>query len=98
MFIKIHKSYRNIVAICDSDLIGKRFEEGKFQLHLKENFYKGEEKEVEELIELIRKQSAFDATFNVVGKESIHAAIEAGVISQNDVSELAGIPYALTLL
>ena len=30
MFIKIHNSYRNVVALADADLIGKKFEEGKF--------------------------------------------------------------------
>ena len=39
MLVKIHKSYRNVVAVCDSDLIGKKFEEDKFQLDLKESFY-----------------------------------------------------------
>lgn len=28
MNIKIHESYRNIVALADSELIGKTFEEG----------------------------------------------------------------------
>ena len=27
MFIKIHKSYRDVVAICDKELIGKIFNE-----------------------------------------------------------------------
>ena len=30
MFINIIKSYRYITAVCDKELIGKRFEEGKF--------------------------------------------------------------------
>jgi hypothetical protein len=41
--IKIHKTYRDVIAICDSDLIGKIFEEDKFQLNVKENFFKGKE-------------------------------------------------------
>ena len=40
MLIKIHRAYRDVVAICDSELIGKRFEEGKFQLEIKEDFFR----------------------------------------------------------
>ena len=29
MLIKIHKGYRKTVALCDSDLIGKTFEQDK---------------------------------------------------------------------
>ena len=44
MLVRIIKSYKNIVAVCDSELLGKKFESGKFQLDIKESFYKGEEK------------------------------------------------------
>ena len=29
MLVKIHKSCREVVAICDKDLLGKEFHEGK---------------------------------------------------------------------
>ncbi len=50
MQIKIIKTNRTIVAVCDSELLGKKFEEGKFQLEVKENFFKGEETEEEKAI------------------------------------------------
>jgi len=34
MFIKITKSYRDIVAVCDSSILGKKFEQGNLQLDL----------------------------------------------------------------
>ena len=49
MFIKITKSYRDIVAVCDSSILGKKFEQGNLQLDLKESFYKGEEVQEENL-------------------------------------------------
>ena len=102
MLVKIHKSYRNLVAICDSDLIGKKFEE-KFEkgiklLDLRESFYKGEEKTYKETIEIIKKQSPEDSTFSIVGKESIKAAKEAEIITKHGVKKIHGIPYALVLL
>ena len=55
MFVKIHKTYRDIIAICDSELIGKTFEEGKFQLDVKESFYKGEKVSEEKAVEIMQK-------------------------------------------
>ena len=102
MLVKIHKSYRTLVAICDSNLVGKKFEEkfekGIRQLDIRENFYKGEEKTCKEVIEIIKRQSIEDATFNIVGKESIKAALEAGIITKTGIKHIQGIPYALVLL
>lgn len=98
MLIKIHKSYRDVVAICDVDLIGKRFEEGKFQLDIKESFYNGEKVSVEEALDLMRNMLKEDATFNIVGNKSVQTAIKAGVITKEGVGEIQGIPFALILL
>ena len=98
MQVKIQKSYRDIVAICDSGLLGKRFEQGKFQLDIKESFYRGEEKTKTEVLDIIKNMSAEDATFNIVGKESTDTALKAGIISQKGIKEISGIPFALVLL
>lgn len=98
MYIKIHRSYRNVVAVCDRDLIGKKFEEGKRQLDIRENFYKGQEVNKEEAVKIMIMQSKEDSTFNIVGRKSIDAAIEAGIIEEGDVDTIQGIPFALTLL
>ena len=98
MQVKTHKSYRNIIAICDTDLLGKKFEQDKFQLDVKESFYKGEEKSKQEILDIIQKEDAEDATFNIVGKDSINTALESGVIAQESVGEIQGIPFALVLL
>ena len=53
MFIRVIKSYRDVVALCDSELLGKKFEEGDFQLDIKESFYKGDEVSEEEASKII---------------------------------------------
>ncbi len=102
IYIKLHKSYRALVAMCDANLIGKKFEEkfsgGIKQLDLRENFYKGEEVSEEEAIKLIRYQAKEDSTFNIVGKESIEAAHKAGLIDKKFVKTIQGVPYVLVLL
>ena len=54
MFVNIIRTYRDVVAICDKELIGKKFYEGKFQLDVKENFYKGEEMDEEKTIQILK--------------------------------------------
>ena len=98
MYVKIHKSYRDVVAICDADLIGKKFEEGKKQLNLKESFYKDKKISFEEAIRLIQFQKCEDATFNLVGPESVKAGKESGIINEEGVKTVQGVPFALILL
>jgi len=98
MLVKVHKSYREVVAICDSELLGKKFEEGVKLLNVRENFYNGEELNKEETIKKIKFHAKEDATFNIVGKESIDAAIQAGIINEDSVGTIKDIPYALKLL
>jgi len=98
MFVNIIKSYREIVAVCDSELIGKRFEEDNLQLDVKESFFKGELKTREEAIEVMTEMKLEDATFNIIGDRAVKAALEAGVIRPGHVGKIAGISYALILL
>lgn len=97
MYIKIHEAYRLIVALCDSNILGKKFEEGNIQLDVSERFYKGEELEKKEIIELIKKYARDDATFIIAGKEAVKTAIEAGIIDKSAPKKIAGIPHVLVL-
>ena len=98
MIIRIIKTYRDVVTLCDKELLGKCFEEGEFQLDIKESFYKGDETTEEEAIILLQNMSNEDATFNIVGKKSVNTALKAGVISQEGVGKIKGIPFALILM
>jgi hypothetical protein len=101
-FINVMNSYRYVVAVCDKELLGKVFEQGKFQLDIKESFYKGKEgKEIsseEELLEIIKRMAGEDATFNIVGKHSVNAALKAGVIAKEGIGKIKGVPFALVLI
>ncbi len=98
MYIKIHKSYRTVVSLCDADLIGKTFEEGKKILDCRESFYKDRKVTKEEAIKILKKESDEDATFNIVGEKSVQAAVEAGLIDKSDFATVDKIPFTLTLL
>lgn len=98
ILIKIHQTYRDVIAICDSDLLGKKFEQGNLQLDIKESFYKGKEKTRQEIIQIMKDLSREDSTFNIVGEDSIKCALEAGIISKDGIKKIQGIPFALVLL
>ena len=98
MLVNIIKSYREVVAICDSELLGKYFEEGNFQLDVKESFYKGNKKTEQEVIQIIIDMKSEDATFNLVGERAVNAAIKAGLISEDSVRKIQGIPFVLVFM
>ena len=98
MLVRIIKSYRDIVAVCDSELLGKRFEENNFQIEVKESFFKGEDFPEDKVVEIMRKMSLEDSTFNIVGEKSVGAALKAGIISEGQIGEIQGIPFAIILL
>lgn len=97
MLIKIHEAYRRIVAVCDAELLGRRFEQGKMQLEVKEDFYNGEKKTEAEVIEILRIEGTEDATFNLVGKKAVNAGIRAGIINKGGIIKIRGVPHALGL-
>jgi len=98
MYLKIHKSYRNVVSLCDKELIGKIFEEGKLQLDIRENFYLGEEVSEEKAVEQLKKQVLEGAIFNIIGDKSIKTAEKAHIITSNYIGKIQNIPYALTFI
>ena len=98
MQIKIHEAYRKIVALADTDLIGKTFTEDIKQIFINPNFYKDQEKTKEEIVEILKDMQKEDATFNIVGKESIECALKAGVIDKEGIFYIDGVPLALGLL
>lgn len=97
IYIKVHHSYRKVVAVCDEELIGKKFEEGQMQLEVKENFFKGELVNEEEATVLLRKHQADDSTFNIIGDSSVETAAKAGIISKKNIGRIGGIAFALVL-
>ena len=98
LVVKIHTTYRNVVAICDHSLLGKRLEDEKRQLELRESFFGGEPKTRDEVAEIMRAQAKEDATFNIAGKEATQLAQELGIIDKEGISKIQGVPFALVLL
>ncbi|MFZ5955408.1 MAG: DUF424 family protein [Nanoarchaeota archaeon] len=98
MLVKIHNAYRTVVAVCDKELIGKSFQENQKQLDLTGDFFRGEEKTKEEMIEILDDMRKEDASFNIVGKKSCEIAKQIGLINEEGIIYIESVPVALVLL
>lgn len=92
MYIKFHKvGEREVIAVCDEDLLGKEFSEGKLSLKVSYEFYGGEKKD-----EAYVKKVLLNAdNLNLVGKECVSLAIKLGVVEEKNIIKIKGIPYSL---
>ncbi|HDL02292.1 MAG TPA: DUF424 family protein [Candidatus Pacearchaeota archaeon] len=114
ILIRVHESYRWVVAVCDTDVFGRKLvdsgvgsrqsavegQEGESRrvLDVSGDFFKGEEfNEIEARGEIVRCANE-DATFNFVGKDSVELAKELGIVKDEGVMEIEGVPVALVLL
>jgi hypothetical protein len=98
IFLKVHESYRWVVAVCDVDVFGRKLKDGDHVLGLSGDFFKGEEMSLDEAREEIVRCNREDATFNFVGTRSVGLAKELGLVNDEGVVEIAGVPVALVLL
>lgn len=95
MIVKVHKRQdKTVVAVCDTNLIGKKFEDGDLQLDLGSDFYKGEEMDEKEAGDLVRNADII----NLAGEESIRLGLAEGVIDEEHVLKIKGIPHAQAVL
>lgn len=91
MIVKVHSTPNGkMIAICDSDLLGKTFEEGEQQLDLSASFYHGEEMSEEKIQDILK-----DAyIINAVGESSVSLLMEKKLVEKEKVMVVSGVPYA----
>jgi len=95
MIVKIHKrDDRAIIAVCDSDLVGRKFTEGERQLDLASDFYKGDERDEKEVGDLMRNADIV----NLAGPKAVALGLQEEVITQDHVITIAGIPHAQAVI
>ncbi|MBC7131311.1 DUF424 family protein [Candidatus Bathyarchaeota archaeon] len=79
-----------LLAICDAELLGRTLHHGKITFTVNEQFYKGEEVDVEYAVSMIENSTIV----NMVGKNVVQKAIEKGYVHPEAVLEIEGIPHA----
>ena len=95
MIAKIHEKEKGfILAVCDNELLGKKFSEGEKQLDLSSDFYKGDDLTDEEVADLMRNADII----NLAGQKSVALAIKEELLNSDEVIYIEGIPHAEVIL
>jgi len=90
-YVNLRKVGRNVLlAICDSEILGRTLREGKIVFHVKEEFYNGGRVSVEEAVEMIENSTIV----NMVGKCCVEKAIQKGYVHPQAVLNIEGVPHA----
>lgn len=97
ILVKVHESYRWVVAVCDEDVFGRKLIDGKRVLDVSGVFFDGKSMSISEARDEITRCSKEDATFNFVGKDSVELAKELDIIKSEGVIDIDGVPFALAL-
>jgi len=91
VYLNLRKVGNNVLlAICDTEILGKILREGKIVFNVKEEFYRGARVTVEEALALI----ANSTIVNMVGKNIVQKAIEKGYVHPEAVLNIEGVPHA----
>ena len=92
MIVNLHKRQDGTVlaAACDSDVLGRKLEEGDRRLDLTGAFYDGKELDEDAAGDVLRNADHI----NVVGEKAVALALKEGLIEQSNVVRVQGIPHA----
>lgn len=91
MIVKIHSTPNgNMLALCDSDILGKVFEEDNIQIDLSAEFYQGTEQSIKKIETLLDNCYII----NAVGKKSIELLIRKNIVDKCNIRVVSDIPYA----
>ena len=78
-----------LVAAADADLIGRTLREGKVQLHVGD-FYDGDVVAEGDLVAQVQNSTMG----NFVGEETVAACVRHGLIEEDGVIRVEGVPHA----
>ncbi len=85
---------RLILAVCDKDIHGRKFESGELILDLTARFYNGQEKDAAAAEKLMLQAY----TIHVVGKNAIAIAVKLGLAFKEDVKTVGGVQHVQVLM
>jgi hypothetical protein len=78
-----------LIAVCDFDLLGATFREGKLKLEVKTDFYKGISTSISKALDAI---DAADIA-NLVGEGIVDAAVQGGFVDPSAIVRIGGVPH-----
>jgi hypothetical protein len=91
MIGKIHNNQgHTILAVCDKEHLGKKFEDEKLEFNASEKFFGNEEINEEELINMANEVTSI----NLFGDKCVEILQREGLISESSVIFIKGIKHA----
>jgi hypothetical protein len=85
-----------LVSVCDADCLGETYEDGPVTLTVTEEFYGGDdavEATAEEVVAGLRRAQVA----NIVGREAVGVAVEAGLVDEETVLDVEETRHAQLL-
>lgn len=79
-----------LVAMCDKGLLNKTLVKGDLEFKVNPEFYGDELVQIDECLEHLKKATIV----NMVGKTTVDAAMEAGMVHKSAVVYIEGHPHA----
>ena len=73
-----------LVAVCDSDIVGKTFREGEIKIEVKESFYGDRDVGEEEVKRALRMATIA----NITGRRAVELAIRMGIVDRENVLKI----------
>lgn len=91
LIVSVKKSAHGLlVVVTDENLIGKKIEQGKLQLDLTTQFYKGEVKSKQEICLLC----AHARHLHLTGKEAVALGVELDLVNPQRILYIQKVPHA----
>jgi hypothetical protein len=88
------KSYQQgtetLVAVCDCDILGKKFSEGHLMIEVSPDFFGGEKVSCSE----VEKALAGATMANFVGCKAVDHAVSLGYVEKDNILSIDGVLYA----
>jgi hypothetical protein len=85
-----HHGRDTLVAVCDSEILGKTLEGGRVPFQVSERFYGGTPCDLAEALEAMSKATIC----NIVGKRIVEAAIRNHLVQRSAVIYIGDVPHA----
>ncbi|MCQ1538977.1 DUF424 domain-containing protein [Methanocalculus taiwanensis] len=92
MFLKIHRELGGgqVVAVCDSELLGKTLTEGDIEITVTRDFYGDTPASEEE----VRHALTHAGNANIIGTQVVEIAISLGCIKRSSCLMIGSVPHA----
>jgi hypothetical protein len=91
IYLKVHPQIEHhLIAMCDENLLGTTLHEGDITFDVSEDFYGGDLVDVATCFEKLKEATII----NMIGEETVNAAIKAGIVHKNSILYIQGQPHA----